>query len=119
MSNEALTRPNDVSVDRETLLKLLELVEDLCPELVVLQAGLGDRVQNLQRLVEVVVAVMAVGDLELEAQLELGVGDLLEAVLDLARLDQGHDLAVEGGGVRRVKVQDLVAYLRRETVMII
>ena len=83
-----------------------------------LQAGLGDRVQHLQRLVEVVVAVMAVGDLELEAQLELGVGDLLEAVLDLARLDEGHDLAVESGGVRRVQVQDLVAYLQRETVFI-
>ena len=112
-----MTRPNDVSVDRETLFKLLELVEDLGPELVVLQARLGDRVQDLQRLVEVVVAVMAVGDLELEAQLELGVSDLLEAVLDLARLDEGHDLAVEGGGVRRVQVQDLVAYLRRETVI--
>ena len=54
---------------------------------------------------------MAVGHLELEAQLELGVGHLLEAVLDLARLDEGHHLAVERGGVARVDIQDLVANL--------
>ena len=76
-----------------------------------LQSGLGDGVEHLQGLVQVVVTVVAVGHLELQAQLELGVGHLLEAVLDLARLDEGHDLAVEGGGVGRVQVQDLVAYL--------
>ena len=81
MSNEALTRPNNVSVDRDTLPKLLELVEDLGPELVVLQPRLGDRVQDLLRLVEVVVAVVTVGDLELEARLKLGVGDLLKTTV--------------------------------------
>ena len=78
-----------------------------------LQAGLGDGVEYLERLVQVVVAVVAVSNLELETQLELRVGHLLEAVLDLARLDQCHDLAVEGGRVCRVQVQDLVAYLQK------
>ena len=81
-----------------------------------LQPGLGDGVEHLQGLVQVVVAVVAVGHLELQAQLELGVGHLLEAVLDLAGLDKGHNLAVEGGGVRRVQVQNLVAYLPRNSV---
>ena len=81
-----------------------------------LQAGLGDGVEHLEGLVQVVVAVVAVGHLELQAQLELGVGDLLEAVLDLAGLDEGHDLAVERRHVRRVQVQDLVAYLPRKYV---
>ena len=102
---------DDVSVHREAFLELLELVEDLGPELVVLDGGLGDGVQHLQRLVQVVESVVAVGHLELEAQLELGVGHLLEAVLDLARLDEGHHLAVERGGVARVDIQDLVANL--------
>ena len=111
-----ISPPDDVSVDREALLKLLQLVEDLGPQLVVLEPRVGHRVQDLQRLVEVVIAVMAVRNLELETQLELGVGHLLEAVLDLARLDQSHDLAVEGGRIRRVQVQDLVAYLQGESV---
>ena len=81
-----------------------------------LQPGLGDGIENLEGLVQVVVAVVAVGHLELQAQLELGVGDLLEAVLDLAGLDEGHDLAVERRHVRRVQVQDLVAYLPRKAV---
>ena len=45
---------DDVSVHREAFLELLELVEDLGPELVVLDGGLGDGVQHLQRLVQVV-----------------------------------------------------------------
>ena len=78
-----------------------------------LQTGLGDGVENLEGLVQVVVAVVTVGHLELQAQLELGVGHLLETVLDLAGLDEGDDLAVEGRRVRRIQVQDLVTYLPR------
>ena len=109
---------DDVSVHREAFLELLELVEDLGPELVVLDGGLGHGVQHLQRLVQVVESVVAVGHLELEAQLELGVGHLLEAVLDLARLDEGHNLAVERGGVARVDIQDLVADLYNKGIHI-
>ena len=78
-----------------------------------LHLGAGDRVQDLESGVRIVQPVVAVGRLELQVQLELGVVELLQTVVKLAGLDQGDDLAVEGSGVRGITVEDLVTDLNR------
>ena len=106
--------PDDVPVHRETLLELLQPVENLGPQLVVLHLGTADRVQDLQGGVRIIQPVVTVSRLELQVKLKLGVVELLETVIKLAGLDQSNNLAVEGSGVCWITVEDLVTDLETE-----
>jgi len=63
-----------------------------------------DRVQDGEALLQVVEPVLGVGQLETQVQVQLGGLHLLERLLELAGLQHGHYLAMEGQAVARIQV---------------
>jgi len=74
--------------------------------------GILDRVKDGQTLLQTVEPVVRIGLLKAEVQVHFGAVHLLERLLELARLQHGHHLAVEGQPVPGLQVQDTIAHLQ-------